>query len=145
MAKDNETSTELLNTDSGKIVFAPDVIATIAGLAATEIKGIAGMSAGVVEGITGMLGKKSLTKGVKAEVGSEEAAIDVSVVVEYGTPIHDVCAQAQKAIKNAIETMTGLKVVEVNVSVQGINFEKPAKPEKAENKKAEQIEPPRVK
>ncbi|MEL7608513.1 MAG: Asp23/Gls24 family envelope stress response protein [Bacillota bacterium] len=126
--------------EGGKIIFASDVIATIAGLAASEVKGVAGMSGGVVEGITQILGRKNLTKGIKVEVGSEEAAVDVSVIVEYGYRIHEVCAQIQLAVKNAIETMTGLRVVEVNVFVQSVSFEKPEpeqKPQKALKEKTE--------
>ncbi len=146
MAVDNELTADVKTIQGGKIVFASEVIATIAGLAANEIKGVAGMSGGVVEGITEMLGKKNLSKGVKVEVGTEEAAIDVSVIIEYGFRIHDVCAQAQQAIKNAVETMTGLKVVEVNVYVQSVSFDKVDtkldKPKKDKEPKA--IDPPRV-
>lgn len=126
MDLENEISTEV-KEDSGKIVFAPDVIATIAGLAAVDVKGVASMSAGVVEGIVQMLGKKNLSKGVKVEVGSEETAIDVSIIIEYGYRIREVCTKIQKDIKNAIETMTGLRVTQVNVYVQGIAFDKPEK------------------
>ena len=114
--------------------------------------GVAGMSGGVVEGITEMLGKKNLTKGVKVEVGSEEAAVDISINVRYGFAIQEVCQNLQNAVKNAIETMTGLRVVEVNVFVQSVVFEKPAEPEKEKKEKKEKPpkeeklpEPPRVK
>lgn len=151
MSSDNSMTIEEKLGDGGKIIFASDVIATIAGLAASEVKGVAGMSSGVVDGISQILGRKNLTKGVKVEVGTEEAAVDVSIIVEYGQRIHEVCTEVQKAIKDAIETMTGLRVVEVNVFVQAVNFEKPEKepkPEKALKEKTEKepkpIEPPRV-
>jgi len=123
MSNTNEISAEVRGNDNGKIMFSPDVIATIAGLAAVEVKGVAGMSGGVVEGLTEKLGRKNLSKGIKVEVGTEEAAIDVSIIVQYGFRIADVCAQIQNDVKNAVETMTGLRVVEVNVYVQGVSFD----------------------
>ncbi|MGI6161357.1 MAG: Asp23/Gls24 family envelope stress response protein [Christensenellales bacterium] len=114
---------------NGKITFANDVIATIAGLAAVEVKGIAGMSGGIVGGIVEFLGKKNFTKGVKVEAGNEEAAVELFVIVEYGEKIHEVCKAIQRNVKKAIETMTGLKVVSVNVFVQGVYIEKEKKTE----------------
>lgn len=112
---------------SGKIVYANDVIATIAGLATMEIAGVAGMSGGVTSGIAELLGMKNLTKGVKVEVGNEEAAIDLFIVVEYGTRLVEVARNVQQNVKRAIETMTGLRVVEVNVNIQGVNIQKEVK------------------
>jgi len=80
------------------------------------------MSSGVVGGIVEKLGRKNLTKGVKVEVGEKEAAVDLFIVVEYGSSIPEVAARIQDAVKSAIEKMTGLAVVEVNVNVQGVAF-----------------------
>ena len=112
---------------NGKITFASDVVATIAGLATIEIPGVAGMSGGLVDGIASLLGRKNLTKGVKVEVGAEETAVDLYLVVNYGVAIHTVAYNVQENVKRAVETMTGLKVVEVNVYVQGVNIEKETK------------------
>jgi len=109
---------------NGTVSFADDVIATIAGLAATEVEGVAGMSGGIMGGIAELLGKKNLTKGVKVEVGQEETTIELSIVVDYGVEIHKVCENIQKNVKKALETMTGLRVVAVNVNVQGVRMEK---------------------
>ncbi len=106
----------------GTIRIADEVVRIIAGLAATEVPGVAGMSGGVVGGITERLGRKNLSKGVKVEVGEKEAAIDLYVIVDYGSRIPDVATNIQNAVKSAIEKMTGLKVVEVNVNVQGVAF-----------------------
>jgi uncharacterized alkaline shock family protein YloU len=106
----------------GTIRIADDVVRVIAGLAATEVAGVAGMSGGVVGGITEKLGRKNLSKGVKVEVGEKEAAVDLYIIVEYGTRIPEVAAKIQDDVKSAIEKMTGLKVVEVNVNVQGVSF-----------------------
>jgi len=115
---------ELLKVDSGlgSVKIADEVVSIIAGLAATEIDGIAGMSGGLVGGIAEVLGRKNFSKGVKVEVGEKEAAIDLYIIVKYGVRIPDVALAAQENIKRAIETMTGLSVVEVNVHVQGVHF-----------------------
>ena len=127
-----ELEKEGLKSDSalGTIRIADEVVSIIAGLAATEIDGIAGMSGGLVGGIAEMLGRKNFSKGVKVEVGEREAAIDLYIIVKYGVRIPDVALAAQENIKQAIENMTGLSVVEVNVHVQGVNF--PEEEEKIE-------------
>ncbi|KUK32542.1 MAG: Alkaline shock protein 23 [Thermoanaerobacterales bacterium 50_218] len=120
-------------TSLGSIRIANEVVAIIAGLAATEVEGIAGMSGGIVGGIAERLGRKNLSRGVKVEVGEREAAVDLFVIVDFGVRIPDVAVRVQENVKQAIESMTGLNVVEVNVHVQGVSF-----PEAEE-------EPPRVK
>lgn len=113
----------------GDIRIANEVVGVIAGLAAVEVNGVAGMSGGIAGGIAEMLGRKNLSKGVKVEVGEAQAAIDLFVVVDYGVRIPDVAWQIQENVKRAIETMTGLEVVEVNVHVQGVHFQQEEKPE----------------
>ncbi len=122
--------------NDGKIVFAEDVVATIATLAAAEVDGVYGMSGSAFEGIGEKLGKKNYTKGIKVEVGSVECAVDMSIIVRYGFRIQEVCRNVQTAVKNAIETMTGLKVVQVNIAVNSIVFAKevPAEQPKPENR-----------
>lgn len=106
----------------GSIRIADEVVSIIAGLAATEVDGIAGMSGGIAGGIAEMLGRKNFAKGVKVEVGEKEAAVDLYIIVKYGVRIPDIALAAQENVKQAIETMTGLSVVEVNVHVQGVGF-----------------------
>ncbi len=108
---------------------ADEVVGIIAGLAATEVKGVAGMSGGIAGGISEMLGRKNLSKGVKVEVGEKEAAIDLYIIVEYGAKIPEVAWEIQENVKNAVQTMTGLNVVEVNIHVQGVHIEKEVKEE----------------
>ena len=128
--KVDEKSLVKTETGLGTVKIADEVVSIIAGLAATEIEGIAGMSGGLVGGIAEMLGRKNFSKGVKVEVGEREAAVDLFIIVKYGVRIPDVALAAQENIKRAIENMTGLSVVEVNVHVQGVNF--PEDEEKAE-------------
>lgn len=115
-------------TDIGSIQIAPEVIEVIAGLAAIEVEGVAGMSGGFASGVAELLGRKNLSKGVKVEVGNREAAIDVSIVIEYGKRIPEVAASIQRNVKHAIESMTGLDVVEVNVHIHGVHFKLAEKP-----------------
>lgn len=108
--------------NTGSVKIANDVVATIAGLAATEIEGIAGMSGGIAGGIAELLGRKNLTKGVKVEVGESEVAIDIYIIVEYGSIIPQVAQKVQDKVKNAVESMTGLKAKFINVHIQGVIF-----------------------
>lgn len=116
------------NDEYGSVKISNDVVAIIAGVAATEVDGVAGMSGGITGGITEMLGMKNLSKGVKVEVGEEETAIDIFIIVEYGTKIGEVGIKVQKNVKDTVETMTGLNVIEVNVNIQGVNLVKEDEP-----------------
>ncbi|MBU5254881.1 Asp23/Gls24 family envelope stress response protein [Tissierella praeacuta] len=115
------------NVEHGTVKISDDVVAIIAGVAATEVDGVAGMSGGITGGITEMLGMKNLSKGVKVEVGDKEAAIDLYIIVEYGSKISELGEKVQENVKNTVETMTGLNIVEVNVNIQGVNIPKERK------------------
>lgn len=136
---------EIINVDAvqdegGKVIFANDVVATIANLAATEVEGVVALNGGVMEELTGKLGKKNYTKGVKVEVNNDVVSADMTITVRYGSRIQDVCRQIQNNVKKSIETMTGLQVAQVNIYVQSIAFDKPQpveKPEAAEEEKTE--------
>ena len=82
------------------------------------------MSGGFSGGLAELLGRKNLTKGVKVEVGKEECAVDLFVVVQYGADIPTMCKKVQTNVKKAVETMTGLRVIETNVHIQGVHIEK---------------------
>ncbi|GAA3405460.1 Asp23/Gls24 family envelope stress response protein [Paenibacillus hodogayensis] len=114
-------------TEIGTIQIAPEVIEVIAGLATVEVQGVAGMSGGFGGGIAELLGRKNLSKGVKVEVGQREAAIDVSIIVEFGNRIPEVASSIQRNVKQTIESMTGLSVVEVNVHIHDVQFKTPDK------------------
>ena len=119
------------NETGGKVFFAEDVVATIASLAASEVEGVYGMSGSTFEGLGEKLGKKNYTKGIKVEVGTVECAVDMTLIVKYGYRIQEVCQNVQQAVKNAIENMTGLNVVEVNISVNSVVFAEEKKVEEA--------------
>lgn len=126
MAKQKGSDTLPVNAEmnmepSSSITYADEVIAIIAGLAASEVEGVAGM----VSVNSGLKGKnKNITRGVKVEVGTEEVSVDLYLNVEYGTPIQRASHDAQEGVKKAIESMTGLHVVRVDVHVMGVSFEK---------------------
>lgn len=116
-------SEELENETEG-LKISNDVIAVIAGVSVSEVQGVYGMSGGFAGGITEVLkGKKNLAKGIKVEATEKDVKIDVNIIVEYGTRIPDVAFEIQNRVKKAVENMTGLKVSEVNVHVQGVNTE----------------------
>lgn len=111
---------EVENTESG-IEISNDVIAVIAGVAVSEVQGVASMSGGFAGGISEVLsGKKNLAKGIKVEKAENTTKIDVNIIVEYGSRIPDVAFEIQNRVKKAVEGMTGFKVEEVNVHVQGV-------------------------
>ena len=108
--------------DNSNIRIADDVVAVIAGVAVSEVPGVAEMSGGFAGGISEVLsGKKNLSKGIKVESSEKQTKIDVNIIVEYGIRIPDVAFEIQNRVKKAVESMTGLKVEEVNVHVQGVN------------------------
>ena len=110
--------------ENTNIKIADDVIAVIAGAAASEVPGVSSMAGGFAGGISEVFsGKKNFAKGIKVEAGEKETKIDVNIIVEYGARIPDVALEIQNRVKKAVEGMTGLKVVEVNVHVQGVNTE----------------------
>lgn len=121
----NQVVEEIDEKDSTGIKISDEVVAIIASMAASEVKGVANMSGGIVGGISEILGKK--TKGVKVQVGEKETTIDISLIVEYGARIPDIAWEVQNKVKTQVESMTGLKVVSVNVIVQGVNFPKEVK------------------
>ncbi len=114
---------EVENGSDG-IKISSEVIAVIAGVAVSEVSGVYSMAGGFAGGITEVLkGKKNLAKGIKVETEENKAKIDVNIIVEYGARIPDVAFEIQNRVKTAVEKMTGLKVEEVNVHVQGVNTE----------------------
>ena len=119
--EENTVETNATDTENG-IEISTDVIAVIAGVAVSEVQGVSGMSGGFAGGISEVLsGKKNLAKGIKVEKENGKANIAVNIIVEYGSRIPDVAFEIQTRVKKSVENMTGFKVEEVNVHVQGVN------------------------
>ena len=128
MSENLPTNVQLESGEHGSVSFATDVIATIAGLAATEVEGVASMGGGS-SGLADILTRraqstKSLTKGVKVEVAEGTVSVAITIVVEFGSPIPEVASGIQENVKKAIETMSGLTVKSIDVHVQGMSFER---------------------
>ena len=119
-----ESNIEEVVEDDG-IEISGDVIAVISGVAVSEVQGVYGMAGSFAGGISEVLsGKKNLAKGIKVDKEDEKVKIDVNIIVEYGSRIPDVAFEIQNRVKKSVENMTGLKVAEVNVHVQGVKTEK---------------------
>ena len=136
--EENETSEKALavSTEQENIQISNDVIAVIAGVAVSEVSGLESTVGGFAGGISEVLsGKKNMAKGIKVEKTDGKVKIDVNIIVEYGTRIPDVAFEIQNRVKKAVENMTGINVVEVNVHVQGVDTNiKKEKPEIEEAK-----------
>ena len=131
---ENLSMLDEVDNGSDGIKIASDVIAVISGVAVSEVKGVFAMAGGFAGGITEVLkGKKNLAKGIKVETENNKAKIDVNIIVEYGARIPDVAFEIQNKVKKSVEEMTGLKVEEVNVHVQGVNTQKLTEDEVEEN------------
>lgn len=114
---------EVNEIEENGIKIADDVVATIAGKAALEVKGVFSMAGGFAGGISEVFGKKTYTKGIKVDNTEKGLKIDVNIIVEYGARIPDVAYEIQNRVKKAIENMTGLSIDEVNVHIQGVNID----------------------
>ena len=140
--KKEEVKTENLESN---IQISDDVVAVIAGMAASEVPGVAEMAGGFAGGISEVLsGKKNMSKGIKVDIQEKTTKIDVNIIVEYGARIPEDAFEIQKRVKKSVENMTGLDVEEVNVHVQGVSTnadEKKVRSEKKEpEKKVEKVE-----
>ena len=106
----------------GEVRIADEVVAIIAGLAATEVDGVDSMAGNITNELVGKLGMKNLSKGVKVDVTEEHVSVDLSLNIKYGYNIPDVSERVQDRVKSAIENMTGLTVLDVNIRSAGVNI-----------------------
>ena len=110
----------------GNIHISEEVLAAIAAAATLEVEGVHALSANLGSDLAELLGKKHLTKGIQIQMEEDKVKVDLSVLMAYGHTIPEVGKAVQDAVKNAVKSMTGLDVAEVNVAVSGISFEKKA-------------------
>ncbi len=126
MSENYQPDVKLDENPNGTVSFATEVVATIAGLAATEVEGVASMSS-QNGGLADMFSRKNtrnFTKGVRIDLDGNKVTVDITIVVEYGSPVPDVARSIQENVKKAIETMSGLDVHAVDVHVSGVSFER---------------------
>ena len=126
MSDNYQPDVKLDENPNGTVSFATEVVATIAGLAATEVEGVASMTS-QSSGFADMFSRKNtrnFTKGVRIDLDGNKVTVDITIVVEYGSPVPDVARSIQENVKKAIETMSGLDVHAVDVHVSGVSFER---------------------
>ena len=118
------------DSQSSQVNISDEVIAAIAGTAATSVQGVAAMTGNFVGSIGGaILGRRNLTKGVRVSAGENEVVLDLYLSVKYGARIPEVAYKVQESVKRSVEGMTELKVAQVNIHVQGVSFSEPGKPD----------------
>lgn len=126
MEKERERNTYALSEDEsiGSVKIADDVVAMIAGIAATEVDGVAAMAGNITNELMSRVGMKNLTKGVKVDVIGRSVTVELALTMEYGYNIPATCQKVQEKVKTAIENMTGLETAHVNIRIAGVNMQK---------------------
>ncbi len=126
----SEKTTEKIETAAGygeskigTVQIADEVVAIIAGLAATEVDGVKSMAGNITNELVGKLGMKNLSKGVKVTVSKGHVKVTLNLNIKYGYAIPEVCSKVQERVKSAIENMTGLEVADIDISIAGLNIE----------------------
>ena len=119
---DNRKVVKIKEDNLGEVHVADEVVAIIAGLAATEVEGVASMACNITNELVGKLGMKNLSKGVKVEVAEKTVSVEVALNISYGYSIPEVSEKVQEKVKSAIETMTGLSVAIVNVRIATVDM-----------------------
>ena len=119
---DNRKTFKIKSDSVGDVRIADEVVAIIAGLAATEVEGVSSMAGNITNEIVSRLGMKNLSKGIVVEVLDEEVKVDVAINIAYGFSIPEVSSKVQDKVKNAIENMTGLNVAVVNVRIASVDM-----------------------
>lgn len=126
MANEHENSTNYTiyeHSALGNIQIADEVIAVIAGIAATEVEGVTAMNGNISRDFVSRLGMKTLNKGVRIKVEDAKVSVDLDMILEYGVSIPKVTSEIQEKVKSAIETMTGLEVADINIRISDVNTE----------------------
>ena len=125
MQKDeNQTGYTLENGNMGQVQIADEVVAIIAGLAATEVEGVASMAGNITNELVSKLGKKSLSKGIRVKVEDGIVNVNVALNIAYGYSVPKTCKKVQEKVKAAIENMTGLEVEKVDIQIANVSISK---------------------
>lgn len=119
---DNRKVVKIKEDNLGEVHVADEVVAIIAGLAATEVEGVASMAGNITNELVSKRGMKNLSKGVKVEVAEKTVSVEVALNISYGYSIPEVSEKVQEKVKSAIETMTGLSVAIVNVRIATVDM-----------------------
>ena len=125
MEKDeNQTGYTLENGNMGQVQIADEVVAIIAGLAATEVEGVASMAGNITNELVSKLGKKSLSKGIRVKVEDGIVNVNVALNIAYGYSVPKTCKKVQEKVKAATENMTGLEVEKVDIQIANVSISK---------------------
>ena len=125
MEKDeNQTGYTLENGNMGQVQIADEVVAIIAGLAATEVEGVASMAGNITNELVSKLGKKSLSKGIRVKVEDGIVSVNVALNIAYGYSVPKTCKKVQEKVKAAIENMTDLEVEKVDIQIANVSISK---------------------
>ena len=108
----------------GEVQIADEVVAIIAGLAATEVNGVASMAGNITNELVSKLGKKSLSKGIRVKVEDGIVSVNVALNIAYGYSVPKTCKKVQEKVKAAIENMTGLEVEKVDIQIANVSISK---------------------
>lgn len=135
-----EENKALEDDNLGAVKISEDVVAIVADRAIREVSGIAGLSGGFASNIAAVLGKKNNTKGIDVELKEQNVTITLHAVVKYGVRIPEVAWQAQESVKKAVEDMTGLNVLKVNINIEGVEIKKESPPSEPQDEPEAQDE-----
>ena len=124
MAKDEKITYDIQNDAGlGDVKIADEVVAIIAGLAATEVEGVSSMAGNITNELISKLGMKKLSRGVKVDVLEGVVTVSLALNLKYNYSIVDVTAKVKEKVKSAIENMTGLEVADINIRVAGVEMD----------------------
>ena len=124
MSENDKSLIELEENESiGEVKIADEVVATIAAIAATEVAGVDSVAGNMTNEMLGKLGMKNLSRGVKISVEEGHVSVDLTLVMKYGYSIPQVTAKVQDKVKETIDNMTGLSVLDVNIKIAGVALE----------------------
>lgn len=118
MAENKEYAVQ--NEENGTIQISEEVIATVAAVAAKDVEGVSDLYGNFGDDLAGMLGMKNANKGIRVQIGDDGVTIECDVVAKYGCSVVEMAKNLQAAIISAVESMTGLSVMDVAVNVCGI-------------------------
>ncbi|RDU24869.1 Asp23/Gls24 family envelope stress response protein [Anaerosacchariphilus polymeriproducens] len=124
MAKEDRNTYMIQENNLGEVQIADEVVAIIAGLAATEVEGVSSMAGNITNELVGKLGMKNLSKGVKVDVVDSTINVELALNLDYGYSIPATSEKVQERVKSEIENMTGLEVADVNIRIAGVAMEK---------------------
>jgi uncharacterized alkaline shock family protein YloU len=132
---ESRTAASVSGEAHGKNTISDNVVSKVAGIAAREVPGVFALGGGAsraLGAIRGAVGQDDLSQGIKVEVGETQAAVDITIVVEYPAPIQQVADAVRTQVTNAITNLVGLDVVEVNVAVNDVHLPTDDQDEQAE-------------